>query len=357
MKMGLTVILIGHVNFMLAALVQGVVLRHINFQKHHRTLEYAISTVVTLTAGLLGILVGILTIVLAKNRKSRCLTWTVFVLSLTAAILAGISALGLFIAVVMAIKQNGRILLSHCRFPDAIGYSSITNECPFDPTRIYSTTLILWVPLIVTSVVQMVFTSRCFGVCLFFLGLPCCCCCRRSSKTLGRSINAVTPLAPEPALRPLPQISTSLPSSRLPSQRRSTSTTSPPLEPAPLGRISQTPSHRSAPGLVLYTESPVRLSSNRSHSSEPDGTSRPRRDGSKAQSRSLPPPRYAPRPQPYSSAGSSERPLSSLVKAQDRTQLPAPSPRTRQRPEEHQLLGRPRQPLQRGAMERTSFWI
>ncbi|KAJ0003161.1 hypothetical protein NQD34_008259 [Periophthalmus magnuspinnatus] len=261
MKMGLTVILIGHVNFMLAALVQGVVLRHIDFQKHHRALEYAISTVVTLTSGLLGIVVGILTIVLAKNKKNKCLTWTVFVFSLTSALLAGMSALGLLVAVVMAIKHHGRTLLSHCRFPDAISYSSVTNECPFDPTRIYSTTLILWLPLIVTSVVQVVFSSRCFSVCVSVLGLPCCCCCppRRGRKTLTRSINVVTPLAADPPHSTSPQTSTLLPlvtpSPLLPPEAPA----APPLctPPAPTCSARST---CSAPPLLKLTESPTRLS-------------------------------------------------------------------------------------------------
>jgi hypothetical protein len=47
------------------------------------------------------------------------------------------AAVGLLLSVVRAIVHGGRSLLTHCRFPDAIGYSSITNECPFDPTRIY----------------------------------------------------------------------------------------------------------------------------------------------------------------------------------------------------------------------------
>lgn len=52
MKMGLSVVLIGHVNFLLGALVHGVVLRHINLHKQARAMEYAISNVVALTSGL-----------------------------------------------------------------------------------------------------------------------------------------------------------------------------------------------------------------------------------------------------------------------------------------------------------------
>lgn len=52
MKMGLSTVLIGHVNFVLGALVHGVVLRHINLHTQARAMEYAISNVVALTSGL-----------------------------------------------------------------------------------------------------------------------------------------------------------------------------------------------------------------------------------------------------------------------------------------------------------------
>ncbi|XP_037650930.1 keratinocyte-associated protein 3-like isoform X2 [Sebastes umbrosus] len=137
MKMGLSMVLIGHVNFLLGALVHGVVLRHINLHKQARAMEYAISNVFALTSGLVGIVVGILAIVLSKNKKSRCLTWSLFTVALAASLMAAASAIGLSVSVVRAAIHGGRSLLTHCRFPDAIGYSSITNECPFDPTRIY----------------------------------------------------------------------------------------------------------------------------------------------------------------------------------------------------------------------------
>ncbi|XP_072303837.1 uncharacterized protein [Eucyclogobius newberryi] len=372
MKMGLTVILIGHVNFMLAALVQGVVLRHINFQKHHRALEFAISTVLALTAGLVGIVTGILTIVLAKNRKSRCLTWTVFAFSLTAAILSGMSALGLFVAVVTAIKHNGRSLLSHCRFPDAISYSSVTNECPFDPTRVYSTTLILWLPLIVTSMVQLVFTSRCFAVCTSFLELPCCCCCccahKKRPKLFGRSISIVKPLEADPAHFSPPQTSTLVPPSHPlppPPQRRSTTSPAPPAQPPRgTGRPFQ-PAARSAPALVQYTESATRLSHNGSHCSEPpriptylDATTRPHRDSSKAHTSRPLPPQYAPRQHYNSTPPSQRQPVAKPRRERSsRERTPSSSARVQRVPEEHQLLNRQNQPLERGAMERTSFWI
>lgn len=188
MKMGLSMVLVGHVNFLLGALVHGVVLRHINLHKQARALEYAISNVVALTSGLVGVVVGILAIVLSKNKRSRCLMWALFTVGLAAALMAAASAIGLFVSVVRAVIHGGRSLLTHCRFPDAIGYSSITNECPFDPTRIYSTTLILWVPLIVTCVIQMVFCARCSAVCVSFLGLPCCP-NRKRNRDYGRAVS------------------------------------------------------------------------------------------------------------------------------------------------------------------------
>lgn len=50
--MGLALVLVGHVNFLLGALVHGAVLRHINVHAQARTMEYAISNVIAIVAGL-----------------------------------------------------------------------------------------------------------------------------------------------------------------------------------------------------------------------------------------------------------------------------------------------------------------
>nr|XP_046216699.1 uncharacterized protein LOC124042661 isoform X2 [Oncorhynchus gorbuscha] len=109
MKMGLSMVLVGHVNFLLGALVHGAVLRHINLNTRAHTVAYSISNIMALTTGLVGVVVGMLAILLSKNKKSRVL----------------------------------------------------------------SMTLILWVPLIVICIVQVVLSVRCFSVCVSFLGLPC----------------------------------------------------------------------------------------------------------------------------------------------------------------------------------------
>ncbi|XP_017276547.1 keratinocyte-associated protein 3 [Kryptolebias marmoratus] len=191
MKTGLSVILVGHVNFLLGALVHGVVLRHINLHKHARAMDHAIANVIAIASGMLGVVVGILAIILSKNMRRKRLKWSLFAVSLLSALMAAASTIGLFVSLVRAIINGGRSLLTHCRFPDAIGYSSVTYECPFDPTRIYSTTLILWVPLIVTCVIQLVFSARCLAACSSFLGLPCC-----PARPRGRYTKAISVKAP-----------------------------------------------------------------------------------------------------------------------------------------------------------------
>ncbi|XP_019733851.1 transmembrane protein 54a [Hippocampus comes] len=177
MKMGLALVLVGHVNFLLGALVHGAVLRHISVHAEARILVYAITNVIAIVAGLMGIIGGIIAIVLSKNKKSKILKWVLLVFSFIAGLLAVASTLGLITSVVTAIVHKGRSLLTHCiLLKHGVGSSSVTYECPFDPTRIYSTTIILWVPLILMSVVEMVFSFRCFAACTSFLYL---CPCRR----------------------------------------------------------------------------------------------------------------------------------------------------------------------------------
>lgn len=68
--------------------------------------------------------------------------WSLFTLSLLAALTAAVSVIGLFVSTVEAIVHGGRSLLDRCHFPDTTDYSSITDECPFDPTRIYVSALV-----------------------------------------------------------------------------------------------------------------------------------------------------------------------------------------------------------------------
>lgn len=116
--------------------------------------------------------------------------WVLLVISFVGGLLASASTVGLSLSLVGAFIHKERGLLTHCKFPDAIGYASITNECPFDPTRIYETTIILWVPLAVMCVVEAVFSFHCFATCTSFLRL---CRCRRKKVVNNRKVHIQMP--------------------------------------------------------------------------------------------------------------------------------------------------------------------
>ncbi|XP_077095682.1 transmembrane protein 54a isoform X1 [Siphateles boraxobius] len=173
MKMGLGLVLVGHVNFLLGALVHGAVLRHIKVFTSNRKLVYPISNVIALVAGLMAIIGGISAIVLSKNKKNQLLSWFLLVTSVLAILLGAASAVGISVATVRVIHLDGENLFANCNQSAIISLYSITNQCPFDPTRIYGTTLILWFPLILMSVVEVVFSCRCFLACTSFLRMRC----------------------------------------------------------------------------------------------------------------------------------------------------------------------------------------
>ncbi|XP_010862157.1 keratinocyte-associated protein 3 isoform X2 [Esox lucius] len=213
MKTGLSLVLVGHVNFLLGALVHGVVIRHIGLDAEAGDTAYAISNVVAITAGLMGVVVGIMAIILSKNKTDGALMWSFSLVTLVTIPLAMASVIGLTVSMVRAILYGGRNLLTHCRLPDAIGYH--TKECPFDPTHIYRTTLVFWAPLIVMCCVQLVFSVRCFSVSLTFLGLCCCPSQKLRPGDRGTPLNAERPpvLHLVPKLPPPPSEPSSLPRS------------------------------------------------------------------------------------------------------------------------------------------------
>lgn len=53
MKIGLTLILVGHINFILGAIVHGNVLRHISKPSGQTTTEYTAANIISVTSGLL----------------------------------------------------------------------------------------------------------------------------------------------------------------------------------------------------------------------------------------------------------------------------------------------------------------
>uniref|UniRef100_A0A8C1KPX2 Transmembrane protein 54b n=1 Tax=Cyprinus carpio TaxID=7962 RepID=A0A8C1KPX2_CYPCA len=178
MKMGLSMVLVGHVNFLLGALVHGVVLRHFSLQRG-QAMESALSNVIALAAGLL--------------------TWSVFVSSAVAVLVAAASVIGLMVSLIKTIIHGDKRLLAYCGYSDGRSHLTIANECPFDPTRIFSTTIVLWVPLILMSAVEMVFSCRLFKVSISYLGLPW---CLRKQHLQDESRLMKTPRAAEPHCTP-----------------------------------------------------------------------------------------------------------------------------------------------------------
>lgn len=53
MKKGLVLILVGHINFILAAIVHGSVLRHISKPSQHISTQYTVANIISVTSGLL----------------------------------------------------------------------------------------------------------------------------------------------------------------------------------------------------------------------------------------------------------------------------------------------------------------
>lgn len=53
MKKGLTLILVGHINFILGAIVHGNILRHVSKPSQNITTEYTVANIISVTSGLL----------------------------------------------------------------------------------------------------------------------------------------------------------------------------------------------------------------------------------------------------------------------------------------------------------------
>ncbi|MEE6525558.1 hypothetical protein FKM82_025631 [Ascaphus truei] len=141
MKLGLALIVIGHLNFIVGAIVHGLVLRHVARLQDTVSLQYSVANITAVVSAILRLAVLILSIINA-------------VLSLACTV-------GLAVSVIITVANAGRTLLSTCTFTH-LELIQISHECPFDPTRIYSTTLCLWAISISLDVAEVVFSVRCF---------------------------------------------------------------------------------------------------------------------------------------------------------------------------------------------------
>ncbi|XP_059375579.1 keratinocyte-associated protein 3-like isoform X2 [Carassius carassius] len=156
MKKGLTLIVIGHVNFILSAIVHGSVLRHVSKPSNEISTEYTVTNIISVTSGLLHI--GLL------------------VSSFLNAFLSLACLVGLILAISMTISADGSTLMKGCNSTNmpVNARSPVIVNCPFDATRIYDTTLALWFTCATFTALEAGLSVWCFIVGLQLRGIgPC----------------------------------------------------------------------------------------------------------------------------------------------------------------------------------------
>lgn len=176
MQKGLTLILVGHINFILGAIVHGSVLRHISKPSQHITTEYTAANIISVTSGLLSIVTGIIAIVVSRNLHVFKLHIGLLIASFLNALLSAACCTGLLLAISITVAHDGEGLMLGCNDTEVPinARSPVSARCPFDSTRIYDTTLALWVPCAVLSAIEAGLSVWCFVVGLALRGLaPC----------------------------------------------------------------------------------------------------------------------------------------------------------------------------------------
>ncbi|NP_001316652.1 transmembrane protein 54 isoform 3 [Homo sapiens] len=140
MKTGLVLVVLGHVSFITAALFHGTVLRYVGTPQDAVALQYCVVNILSVT--------------------SAIVRWTVFSSSVACALLSLTCALGLLASIAMTFATQGKALLAACTFGSS-ELLALAPDCPFDPTRIYSSSLCLWGIALVLCVAENVFAVRC----------------------------------------------------------------------------------------------------------------------------------------------------------------------------------------------------
>uniref|UniRef100_A0A2R9AR88 Transmembrane protein 54 n=2 Tax=Pan paniscus TaxID=9597 RepID=A0A2R9AR88_PANPA len=160
MKTGLVLVVLGHVSFITAALFHGTVLRYVGTPQDAVALQYCVVNILSVTSAIVVITSGIAAIVLSRYLPSTPLRWTVFSSSVACALLSLTCALGLLASIAVTFATQGKALLAACTFGSS-ELLALAPDCPFDPTRIYSSSLCLWGIALVLCVAENVFAVRC----------------------------------------------------------------------------------------------------------------------------------------------------------------------------------------------------
>ncbi|NXW60222.1 TMM54 protein, partial [Eurystomus gularis] len=160
MKTGLILLIIGHLNFITGALVHGTVLRFVVDPQDAISLQYAIANTASIISALLTISCGIAALMLSRYLGPSTLKWAVFALSTSSSLGCLSCLLGMAVSIGLTLGSQGRALLAPCTLTN-VALAPVSRECPFDPTRVYSSTLCLWAISLLLDSMEIVFSIRC----------------------------------------------------------------------------------------------------------------------------------------------------------------------------------------------------
>ncbi|NXT21881.1 TMM54 protein, partial [Syrrhaptes paradoxus] len=165
MKTGLILLIIGHLNFIVSTLVHGTVLRFVVDPRDAISLQNAVANTASIVSALLTISCGIAALMLSRYLTPAALKWGVFALSAGSSLSCLSCLLALAVSIGLTLGTQGRALLAPCTV------TNISRECPFDPTRVYSSTLSLWTISLLLDLMEIVFGIRCLLLTLDLLYL------------------------------------------------------------------------------------------------------------------------------------------------------------------------------------------
>ncbi|XP_053942690.1 transmembrane protein 54 isoform X3 [Cuculus canorus] len=174
MRTGLILLIIGHLNFITVALVHGIVLRFVVDPRDAVSLQYGIANAASVVSALLTISCGIAALMLSRYLAPAALKWAVVVLSASSSLCCLSCLLALAASIGLTLGSQGRALLAPCTVAD-VALAPLSRECPFDPTRVYSSTLSLWTISLLLNATEIVFGIRCLLLALHLLRLGRCC--------------------------------------------------------------------------------------------------------------------------------------------------------------------------------------
>ncbi|XP_054373182.1 transmembrane protein 54 [Molothrus aeneus] len=174
MKTGLILLIVGHLIFISGALVHGTVLRFVLTARDATSLHYGVTNSAAAIAALLTISCGVCALLLSRYLGPAALKWALLALSACSSLCCLCCLLGLLVAIGLTLGTQGRVLLGPCSVGSAT-LAPVSRECPFDPTRVYSSTLSLWVISLLLEAMGIFFSIRCLLLTLELLRLGCCC--------------------------------------------------------------------------------------------------------------------------------------------------------------------------------------